>query len=69
MAEKMTFLPKRDVLSLEELARLSDVFIRSGDEQRGGEFNRFALEIGTQRETAERLPPIYRMRAGDRRRK
>ncbi|MCV2894958.1 GTP 3',8-cyclase MoaA [Lentibacter sp. XHP0401] len=30
MAEKMTFLPKRDVLSLEELAKLSDVFIRRG---------------------------------------
>lgn len=30
MAEKMTFLPKRDVLSLEELSRLSDVFIRHG---------------------------------------
>ncbi len=30
MAEKMTFLPKRDVLSLEELARLGDIFIRRG---------------------------------------
>ncbi|MFP7674995.1 GTP 3',8-cyclase MoaA [Marivita sp. S0852] len=30
MAEKMVFLPKRDVLSLEELSRLSDVFIRHG---------------------------------------
>ena len=30
MAEKMTFLPKRDVLSLEELARLTDLFIRHG---------------------------------------
>ncbi len=30
MAEKMTFLPKWDVLSLEELARLSDIFIRKG---------------------------------------
>lgn len=30
MSEKMTFLPKRDVLSLEELARLSDLFIRHG---------------------------------------
>ncbi len=30
MAEKMVFLPKRDVLSLEELARLSDIFIRRG---------------------------------------
>ncbi|MFP7570433.1 GTP 3',8-cyclase MoaA [Marivita sp. S2033] len=30
MAEKMVFLPKRDVLTLEELARLSDVFIRNG---------------------------------------
>ncbi|MCL3882567.1 GTP 3',8-cyclase MoaA [Marivita sp. GX14005] len=30
MAEKMIFLPKRDVLTLEELARLSDLFIRHG---------------------------------------
>lgn len=30
MAEKMSFLPRRDLLSLEELARLSDVFIRQG---------------------------------------
>ncbi|UWQ86010.1 GTP 3',8-cyclase MoaA [Leisingera caerulea] len=30
MAEKMTFLPRRDLLSLEELARLSDIFIRQG---------------------------------------
>lgn len=30
MAEKMSFLPKRDLLSLEELARLSDLFIRHG---------------------------------------
>ncbi|WJY20944.1 GTP 3',8-cyclase MoaA [Fontisubflavum oceani] len=30
MAEKMVFLPKRDLLSLEELARLSRVFIRHG---------------------------------------
>ncbi|WP_170347592.1 GTP 3',8-cyclase MoaA [Ruegeria atlantica] len=30
MAEKMSFLPKRDLLSLEELARLSDIFIRRG---------------------------------------
>jgi cyclic pyranopterin phosphate synthase len=30
MAEKMTFLPKRDVLSLEELGRLSDLFVRHG---------------------------------------
>jgi cyclic pyranopterin phosphate synthase len=30
MAEKMTFLPKRDVLSVQELARLSDIFIRHG---------------------------------------
>lgn len=30
MAEKMTFLPRRDVLDLEELARLSDIFIRRG---------------------------------------
>ncbi|PYG25455.1 GTP 3',8-cyclase MoaA [Pelagimonas varians] len=30
MAEKMAFLPKRDVLSLEELAKLSDVFIHRG---------------------------------------
>ncbi|MCK0151587.1 GTP 3',8-cyclase MoaA [Marivita sp. S6314] len=30
MAEKMVFLPKRDVLSLEELARLSGVFVRQG---------------------------------------
>ena len=30
MSEKMTFLPKRDLLSLEELARLSDIFIRHG---------------------------------------
>jgi cyclic pyranopterin phosphate synthase len=30
MAEHMTFLPKRDLLTLEELLRLSDVFIRMG---------------------------------------
>ena len=30
MAEEMTFLPKRDVLSLEELERLSAAFIRLG---------------------------------------
>ncbi len=30
MAEKMSFLPKRDLLSLEEMARLSDIFIRRG---------------------------------------
>ncbi len=30
MAEKMTFLPRRDVLDLEELARLSVLFIRHG---------------------------------------
>lgn len=30
MAEKMCFLPKRDLLSLEELARLSELFIRHG---------------------------------------
>lgn len=30
MAERMAFLPKEDVLSLEELARLSEIFIRCG---------------------------------------
>jgi cyclic pyranopterin phosphate synthase len=30
MAEHMTFLPKRDLLTLEELLRLSDVFVRMG---------------------------------------
>ncbi len=30
MAENMVFLPKRDLLSIEELARLSDLFIRRG---------------------------------------
>ncbi len=30
MAEKMVFLPKRDILSLEEMARLCDIFIRRG---------------------------------------
>ena len=30
MAEKMEFLPKRDILSIEELAALSDVFIARG---------------------------------------
>ena len=30
MAEEMTFLPRRDVLSLEELDRLSSAFIRQG---------------------------------------
>ncbi|MBB3987778.1 cyclic pyranopterin phosphate synthase [Sagittula marina] len=30
MAEKMSFLPRREVLSLEELARLSELFIRHG---------------------------------------
>ncbi len=30
MAEKMTFLPRKDVLSLEELDRLSSAFIRQG---------------------------------------
>ncbi|MDA3856940.1 MAG: GTP 3',8-cyclase MoaA [Roseovarius sp.] len=30
MAENMVFMPKRDLLSMEELARLSDVFIRRG---------------------------------------
>lgn len=30
MAEKMTFLPRKEVLDLEELARLSALFIRHG---------------------------------------
>ena len=30
MAEKMTFLPRRDVLSLEEIVRLADIFIARG---------------------------------------
>ena len=30
MAEKMTFLPRRDVLSLEEIAQLADIFIARG---------------------------------------
>lgn len=30
MAERMTFLPKKDVLTLEELARLSSAFVRRG---------------------------------------
>ena len=30
MAEQMTFLPKRDLLSLEELERLAAAFIRRG---------------------------------------
>jgi GTP 3',8-cyclase len=30
MAERMEFLPKRDILSLEEIARLADIFIARG---------------------------------------
>lgn len=30
MAEKMTFLPRKDVLSLEEMAQLADIFISRG---------------------------------------
>ncbi|MDE2333450.1 MAG: GTP 3',8-cyclase MoaA [Rhodospirillales bacterium] len=60
MAETMTFLPKRDVLSLEELERLSSGFIRLGTRKiriTGGEplvrrdvmtlFERLGARIGT----------------------
>ena len=30
MAEKMTFLPRKDVLSLEEIVELADIFIARG---------------------------------------
>src|SRR5690242_21872465 len=36
MAEDMTFLPKRELLTLEELDRLSAAFIRRSEERRVG---------------------------------
>jgi len=55
MAEKMTFLPRKDVLSLEEIVELADIFIARGMKRirlTGGEplvrkgIDRLVLELG-----------------------
>src|SRR5207237_3686086 len=59
MAEKMTFLPRKDVLTLEEIVELVDIFIGRG-------VNRIRLTGGEPlvRKGVDRLIPVLGERVG-----